>query len=532
MFNPGGMKGRTGKNKSVVYLVVGALFFSLIVVLLSMFYGDRSELVTAPDQKETGSVLNDIDDLPVDQTPDMQLAQLWKRKQWQGDLDGMRKRKVIRALVPFSRTYYFLDRGRKRGLTYDILKQYEKFLNRQIKKRNMGVHVVVIPTPRDRLFSDLLAGYGDIAAGNLTITVQRKQMVDFSDPLMTEVKEIVVTNSSEPKMNSIFDLSGKNISVRKSSSYYESLQLLNTTLHSVGKKPVTITIVDEYLEDEDLLEMVNVGLVPMLIIDKHKGELWAKIYKDIKLHNNLVLRSGGKIGWAIRKGSPLLQENINRFVQSNKKGTLIGNIIYHRYLEDTGYIENNLSDKAMQRYKHTIGLFKKYGVKYNFSYQLLTALAYQESGLDQNKKSSAGAIGIMQVLPRTAADPNVNVKHIDRLENNIHAGTRYLRFMEDRYFSDPALTPLNRDLLTIASYNAGPARVAKLRKEAAQMELDPNIWFNNVEVVAAERIGRETVRYVRNIYKYYVAYEYMEQKKVRRKKGSKNLELHYQRENS
>lgn len=562
-------------KKLVLYLELGFLCFGLIVLLLSSIDRQETAQLPLPEQQkivvaevspgnvepqapEDGEVVEPpaektapgivtlqpagrkvrpggVEDkefavsLPDDLAADAQTAQLWERQQWTGDLGGMRKRRNIRALVPFSRTFFFLDRGRKRGLIYDVLMEYEKFLNKKVKTKHLTVHIVVIPTPRDRLFIDLAAGYGDIAAGNLTITPDRKKLVDFADPTLTNVQEIVVSGPAAPELKTIFDLAGQEISVRKSSSYYESLLTLNKTIQSIGRKPIIINTVDEYLEDEDLLEMVNAGLMPMIIIDNHKGKFWAKIFKNIKLHHNLRLRTGGEIAWAIRKNSPLLKKDINKFVKTIKKGTLTGNILYQRYLQDTQYIRNSFSKNAMKRYNRTIGLFEKYAGKYDFPYLMLTALAYQESGLDQKKRSQAGAIGIMQVLPTTAADRNVGIKKISKLENNIHAGTRYLRFMADRYFADPNLTRLNRDLFTIASYNAGPARVAKLRKESARRGLDPNVWFNNVEVVAAVRIGRETVQYVRNIYKYYIAYEYIIKKEKLKKVGTAILKSHYEK---
>ena len=137
---------------------------------------------------------------------------------------------------------------------------------------------------------------------------------------------------------------------------------------------------------------------------------------------------------------------------------------------------------------------------------MIAALAYQESRIDQKKKNPSGAIGVMQVLPSTASDPNVNIPNIKNMESNIHAGVKYLRFIRDRYFEDQPMDPLNKILFSLASYNAGPAKVARLRKEAVKMRLDPNIWFDNVEIIAARQIGRETVQYVSNIYKYYIAY--------------------------
>jgi membrane-bound lytic murein transglycosylase MltF len=287
--------------------------------------------------------------------------------------------------------------------------------------------------------------------------------------------------------------------------------------------------VDEYLEDEDLLEMVNADLLPMIVIDSTKGRFWEQIFTNVSLYPDIKVRTGGRIAWAVRKNCPTLKKVINEFVKKNKKGTLTGNILYNRYLKNSRYIKNNLRAAERKKYEQTVALFKKYAHKYDFPYLLLTALAYQESGLNHKKKSAAGAIGIMQVLPRTAKDKNIGISNIERIENNIHAGSKYLRFMKDRYFSKGDLDELNSDLFTIAAYNAGPARIAKLRREAAQRGLDPNVWFNNVEVIAARRIGRETVQYVGNIYKYYVAYKRIleqEQEKEKQRKQLKEQKKH------
>jgi membrane-bound lytic murein transglycosylase MltF len=185
---------------------------------------------------------------------------------------------------------------------------------------------------------------------------------------------------------------------------------------------------------------------------------------------------------------------------------LIGNVVLNRYLENTKWARNALAGGDHARFESTVGIFTTYGKRYEFDPLMLTALAYQESGLDQSVRSRAGAVGVMQLLPSTAADPNVGIPDISTIENNVHAGTKYLRFIRDRYFSDPAMDPLNQTLFTFAAYNAGPARVAGLREEATRTGLDPNQWFGSVEHVAARRIGRETVQYVSNIGKYWVAY--------------------------
>ena len=428
---------------------------------------------------------------------------------WSGDFDKMTERHLIRALVPPSKTFYFLDGADQRGLTYELFKEFETYVNAELKRKALKIKLVVIPTRRDRLLPALLEGIGDIAAGNLTITPARQKKAEFSAPHLTGVDEIIISGPAAPPINSIEDLSGKEIHVRKSSSYYESILQLNARFKKSGKSPIKIVPADEYLEDEDLLEMMNVGLIPMIVIDSHKAEFWAQIFKDLKLHPDIKLRSGGQIAWAIRKNSPQLKNVIDRFIQSHKKGTLKGNILYKRYLQNTKWVRNALAEKEFERFKSAVDFFKKYSRQYNFDWLMIAAQAYQESGIDQSKRSPVGAVGVMQLLPSTAADPNVNIRNIDVMEHNIHAGVKYLRFLYDRYFKDESMDALDKMLFTFASYNAGPAKVTKLRQEARKSGFNPDVWFRNVEIITARQIGAETVQYVSNIYKYYIAYRFI-----------------------
>ncbi|MEJ2057511.1 MAG: lytic transglycosylase F [Desulfofustis sp.] len=430
-----------------------------------------------------------------------------------GDLDEMVKTRLIRVLMPYSKTFYFFDGAKPVGASYDLAKQFETFVNERYQTKTLKIHVLIIPTARENLVPELVAGKGDLAIGNLTITEKRLAQVDFSDPLATGVDEILVSQAGADELNSIFDLADKEIHARKSSSYYESLEKLNETLRSLNKKEVRIVEADDNLEDEDLLEMVNAGLIDYMVIDSHKGEIWAQILDGIALHPEIKFRTEGQIGWAMRKNSPQLKALVNEFVADHKQGTLLGNILINRYLKNTDYITNAVYNEHLQRFNLTVKFFKKYGEQYGFDHLMLAALAYQESQLDQNLKSEAGAVGVMQILPTTAKDKNVGIPDVYELDPNIHAGTKYLRFMADTYFAeDSGLDDLNRALFSFASYNAGPAKIRKLRAEAEQMGLDPDKWFRNVEVVAAKRIGRETVQYVSNIFKYYIAYKLLEEK--------------------
>ena len=441
-----------------------------------------------------------------------------------GDFNMMAEENVIRALVPYSKTFYFLDGADQRGLTYELLQQFEKYINEKLKRKTIKVRLVVIPTKRDRLLADLLEGRGDIAAGNLTITPQRLEQVDFAAPLLKGVDEILVSGPGSPQVTTVDDLVGKEIHVRASSSYYASLQQLNEEFKKGDKQQMKLVLADEFFEDEDLLEMMNAGLIPKIVIDSHKGIFWMQIFKNLTLHPEVKLRTGGQIAWALRKNSPQLKGVINEFVKSHKKGTLTGNILFKRYLQDTKWVRNSLSKKEIQRFQLALEFFKKYSTQYNFDYLMVAALAYQESGIDQSKRSPAGAVGVMQMLPSTAADRNVNIPNIEEMEHNIHAGVKYLRFIRNRYFEKEPMDNLNKMFFSFASYNAGAAKVAKLRKEAQGVGLDPNVWFRNVEIIAAKRIGRETVNYVSNIYKYYTAYRLiinkLEMKEAAKKKSS------------
>jgi membrane-bound lytic murein transglycosylase MltF len=438
-----------------------------------------------------------------------------------GDLDQMIKRRQIRVLVVYSKTFYFLDRGRQRGTTYDTMRAFEDDLNRRLGTGHLKVQVFFIPVGRDELLPGLVSGRGDIAAANLTVTDERRQQVDFSDPLVTGVDEIVVTGPNSPSIMSAQDLSGQEVFVRKSSSYYESLVGLNAQLQKAGKPAVRLKLAPDALEDEDLLEMVNAGLIRLVVVDSHKAQFWAQIFPKIRLHPEAAVRTDGDIAWAFRKGSPKLRAAVNRFVATHKQGTSFGNQVFNRYLRSTKFVKNALDPEEVVKYERTVTLFRKYGEQYDFDWLMLTAQGYQESQLDNARRSRAGAVGIMQVLPKTGKEMQVGDVH--KLDPNIHAGTKYLRFMTDRYFQDAPMDPMDKTLFAFASYNAGPAKITQLRKQAKAAGLNPNVWFNNVERVTALRIGRETVTYVSNIFKYYVAYRLLEDERQEREQAKKQL---------
>ena len=240
---------------------------------------------------------------------------------WKGDLPGMLDRRTIRVLTTYSKTFFFIDKGTQRGATHDIFIALENDLNKQLakdkklKQRHLKLHIVFVPVSRDNLFTALNEGKGDIAADNLTITPSREAQVDFAQPLYSNVKELLISGPASPKVDSLEQLSGQTVFVRRSSSYYESLQALNARFASESRPPVTLEAAPEALEDEDLLEMLNAGLVPLIVVDQHKAVFWKQVFPKIQVHDNVVLRDGGNIAWAVRQDSPQLLALLNNFVK-------------------------------------------------------------------------------------------------------------------------------------------------------------------------------------------------------------------------
>jgi len=421
---------------------------------------------------------------------------------WTGDFDGMLERRMVRVLVPYSRTLYFNDKGQQRGLVADSLKDFEVFLNKKYKLKNRPITVIALPTTRDQLIPGLLKGEGDIAAGNLTITTERAKSVDFSVPWKKGVVEIVVTGPASPKLGSLDDLAGQTVHVRRSASYYDSLSRLNKRFLAMRKAEMKLVLVPDALEDEDMMEMLGVGLLGVIVVDDWKATLWAGLIKHIEPRADLAVSDPGDIGWAHRKQSPKLAAVVDQYIK-----TYPGQFAA-RFKSYPGYLKrlNNATAEAdWQRFEKTIALFRKYGERYSFDYLMVAALGYQESRLNQQARSHVGAIGIMQLMPETGR--GLKVGDIKQVEPNVHGGFKYLRQIYDKHLDTTGLDEQNRTLFAIAAYNAGSGRVASLRREAAAKNLDPNVWFNNVELIAARRVGQETVVYVRNIYKYYVAYK-------------------------
>ncbi len=424
-----------------------------------------------------------------------------------GDIDEMVKNRSIRALVIVNPIGFFYSGGKPQGIQYEALQEFEKFANQKLNTGKLPVKVVFLPMRPDQLEAALNQGLGDIIAQGIVVTPEREQRVAFSSPIQKDVTQVVVTGSALSNISTFDDLAGKAIYVNPITTYYDNLKSVSDAQRKAGKAPLDIRTADKNLFDDDLIQMVNAGLIPATVINKGRAELWAQVLPNVKSHPDLIVAKGGQTAWVMRKNNPQFKQLVDEFLETHAVGTSFGNTLLRRYLQNTKWIKNSTSTEEMQKFKAYEGFFKKYAGEYNFDYLMVAAQGYQESLLDQDKKSRVGAVGIMQVIPKLAAADPIDIPNVKDADGNIQAGCKMLRNITDTYVNDPGINPLNKTLFTFASYNAGPNRIVHLRKKAQCDGLDPKQWFGNVELEVAKDVGEETVTYVSNIYKYYVAYK-------------------------
>jgi membrane-bound lytic murein transglycosylase MltF len=477
------------------------------VLLLLVACNKQTAPVVNPDQSKVATTAPEVSPVDEPAPPSNSLALPTNFVRDTGDLDHMVQRRNIRALVILSPISFFYDKGQPKGVMYEALQEFQKFANQKLKTGRVPMTVTFIPLRMDQLESALSQGLGDVIAYGVVVTPDREKRVAFSTPVENNVTQIIVTGSSFGPTTSLADLGGKEVYANPLTTYYQNLQKANAELVKAGKKPMIIKAADKNLTDDDLVQMVNAGLLPATVTTKQRANLWSQVLDHIQPHPDLVIASGAQLAWVMRKNNPQFKQLVDEFVETHSVGTSFGNTLLRRYLQNTKWVTNSTSAEEMKKFQMLVALFQRYAGEYGFDYLMLAAQGYQESLLDQARRNPSGAVGIMQVIPKDAAASPINISNVGTADNNIHAGAKMMRNIQDTYFSDPKIEPVNKTLFVFASYNAGPNRIERLRKEAPAMGLDPNVWFGNVELVAAKDIGQETVTYVANIYKYYVAYK-------------------------
>jgi membrane-bound lytic murein transglycosylase MltF len=464
--------------------------------------GCRKQQTTAPAPEAPRPLLPD-EYGATDHRP-LSLPSNWGKRT--GDLDEMVRARAIRALVILDPIGFFFLSGRPHGIQFESLQEFERFANQKLKTGNLPIRVAFIPMRPDQLEAALTHGLGDFIAYPVVITPDREQRVAFSIPVKKGVSQIVVTGSALANITSFDSLAGEPVYANPLTTYYENLKRESVLRVQAGRPPLDIRAADQHLYDDDLIQMVNAGILPATATTRGRADLWAQVLPNVTANPELTIANEGDAAWVIRKDTPHLKQLLDEFLKDYGEGTTFKNTLLLRYLQDTKWIRNSISPEELRTFVAYQGYFKKYSAQYSFDYLMIAAQGYEESLLDQSKRSPAGAVGVMQVIPRIAAAEPINIPDVSNADDNIHAGTKIMRHIAEDYFADPAIDPVNRALLTFASYNAGPTRIAHLRRKAQSDGLDPNVWFDNVELEVAKDVGEETIIYVGNIFKYYVAY--------------------------
>ncbi len=421
-----------------------------------------------------------------------------------GDLPAMRERGEVRVLVSYGVTGFYLWKGQPRGLEVDAMVDLEKRLNAHRPKGESPVRIVYVPTPFERLLPDLVAGKGDVAAGLLTVTEKRKEVVDFSRPYVTDVSQVLVSNRTAPEIRDPEDLAGRTVHVPGGTSTVEGLHALSAGLVARGLRPVQVVEVHGQ-SWEDLLQMVASGMFDHTVTDDFLAALWSRAVPALRIEALPPLRTGASLAWAVRKDSPALRAALDDLARrrTNRADAAVAESI-RRYTRDPRQLRNALSPVLDARLKKLRSAFEEASRRHGFDWLLIAALAFQESRLDPEARNPSGAIGLLQVLPETGKW--LGYPDVRPVQENVLAGTAYLAMLRRDRFEEPDIALEDRIHFALAAYNAGPARIDRLRRQAAARGLDPNVWFGNVELEAYRDIGQETPRYVANIVRYYLAY--------------------------
>lgn len=419
-----------------------------------------------------------------------------------GDLDAIRARGVIRVLVPLNRSDFYLDDGKPRGRTAQRLAALADSLK--------PLEIQYVLTPRERLLSDLAAGRGDLAAGGIEVTDRGLALVDFSHPVAAPAPDVFVSRTGAPAIRTLDDLAGRKVYVRRDSRTLAYVHALESRLKARGLAPLTILSLPESLTEEDLLDMLNAGLIDLTVTSERLARFWARPLPRIRPHAPLESAadpgSSARVAWAFRQESPALAHAINKRIADLPEPS---DEDVARWAANARKLQNARAPAALIRLAETLPLFETAGAEHRLDPLVIAAVGFQESRLNQNLKGLNGATGVMQMRPVIAKQ--MKAGPLTSLAGNIAAGAKYMAYLADHLFEDapesggPDL--LNRSLFAAAAYNMGPDRITAARRKARAMGLDPDVWFDNVELAAMTTAGLRPVLYVRDIFKYYVAYQ-------------------------
>lgn len=413
-----------------------------------------------------------------------------------GGLESILKKRYLRVLTTKNAYDYYVYQGRKRGMQYEMVKEFTEFLNdKYTKKGELPIVFELVPVDFDQLIPMLKEGRGDFIAVGMTQTTTRKQFVNFTIPYQV-VGDVIVTR-----------IENKNKDWRKSLFHVPEESSYELQLQKVGIKTESI---NPNFNPADLMELISLKKYDYTLMNSFWAKTLVKTFDNIEIIKKNPFRTKVPISWAVAKRHGKLLRELNLFLPKIKKGTLKGNLFSYKYFYDVGRIQAVNSNFGKNIISDQDAFFKKYATKFKFDWRLIAALAYQESRFDQKIVNEWGAIGIMQIKQMTANEPYIKIpkiKGVENLENNIHAGVKYLNWIKNRYFDqNKEMLEVDRLRMTLASYNAGPSRVQRAIRRAKRLGLNPNVWFRNVELAMLYMGFSEPVVYVSEINKHYASF--------------------------
>jgi len=434
------------------------------------------------------------------------------------DLTEIKKDGILRVLVSYSSTSYFVYRGQPMGFEYELLERLAKDLDLELE--------LVLVNNMDKIFQDLNHGKADMIAHGLTITTDRKQKVNFTNYLYLTSQVLVqkkpdnwrnISWASLQKqlLHDAIDLIGDTVSVRKNSSYLKRLRNLSRELGGT----IHIDTLPGSLSTEKIIKEVVDGKIKYTVADKNLAKVNAAYYPILDIQ--VPLSFSQRIAWAVRKNSPELLNAINQWIDKEKKDVPYY-VIYNRYFKNKRDFKRRIKSDFLSLNGNQISkydpLIKKYSKKLGWDWRLVTSLIYQESRFKSNAKSWAGAQGLMQIMPKIAE--GLGIPNPNKPEQSIKAGTKYLKQIYDQF--DDIKNPVERIKFTMAAYNCGYYHIKDAQFLAKQNDLDPIVWEDNVEKMVLELSypsnykkqgvkygyirGIEPVTYVEQIFKRYEHY--------------------------
>ncbi|MBU3668268.1 MAG: hypothetical protein FGM53_07045 [Rhodocyclaceae bacterium] len=419
----------------------------------------------------------------------------------------MLARGEVRMAVPYDRTLYVDGKSQKLGASPFIEIYLGKFLTAKYKK---NIRITLVPTVQGQLVNAIDSGQADFAHGFIDeygSTIDNSKYIVF--PRLRHERHVLVSNISEAPISSLIDVSGATVCLGRQTEA-PIFNELNNTLQKSGKKPIHVYKDRLVLDDEDLLQMLNDGLVPHVYVALWKANLWKPLLKNVRINDETISPGNATEGVIVGSLNKSLSDDILEFVDSPFLEAALNNFRTSDFKYREHALKNPTEPREWARYVAMKPIFEQYAPESRLDPLFLAALGFQETMLNQSLVSPMGAIGVMQLLPATGA--SMKAGDIHQLEPNIHAGAKYMSSLLYSMSINDEFTVMERAFFATAAYNAGPNNIRKARDQAAKAGFNPNKWFLNVEMVAAQMMGLETFFYVRNVYKYFVAYDVRQRK--------------------